>query len=119
MPIPDVSDVATVATTDAVGAFNVVFLEVVPQVEAVGVDVATVRAHGGVTSLKLKFGSEGEGLGRLQGIKSGHSHSTTAYFSKQNDIYIIMINLTTSQEMFKHFLHSQVSRQFFVSPEKS
>ena len=86
MPIPDVSDVATVATTDAVGAFNVVFLEVVPQVEAVGVDVATVRAHGGVTSLKLKFGSEGEGLGRLQGIKSGHSHSTTAYFSKQNDI---------------------------------
>ena len=90
MTIPDVSDVATVATTDAVGAFNVVFLEVVPQVEAVGVDVATVRAHGGVTSLKLKFGSEGEGLGRLQGIKSGHSHSTTAYFSKQNDIYIII-----------------------------
>ena len=89
MPIPDVSDVATVATTDAVGAFNVVFLEVVPQVEAVGVDVATVRAHGGVTSLKLKFGSEGEGLGRLQGIKSGHSHRT-AYFSKQNDIYIII-----------------------------
>ena len=92
MTIPDVSDVATVATTDAVGAFNVVFLEVVPQVEAVGVDVATVRAHGGVTSLKLKFGSEGEGLGRLQGVKSGHSHSTTAYFFLVNSYPPYMYN---------------------------
>lgn len=74
----DVSDVATVATTDAVGAFNVVFLEVVPQVEAVGVDVATVRAHGGVTSLKLKFGSEGEGLGRLEGVAIDVVHEVFA-----------------------------------------